>query len=90
MIHFCILVTLHWNEPLVCHGALHTQCLFCLHVTRGNTPQCYCILLWLPQGVGHGELFLLDNNYALESCKYSDWLVICALLSFEYYEQPYP
>lgn len=81
MFHFCISVTLYWNEPLVRHGALHTQCLFCLHVTCGNTPQCYRILLWLPQSVRHGETSLLDNNHAHERYKYSDWLIICPLLS---------
>ena len=54
---FLITVPVHRNEPTVCHGALYSQCFVCLHAPRGNPSQRHCILLWLPQGLRHGELF---------------------------------
>lgn len=71
MFHFCVSVKVYWNEPLVYHGTLHTECLFCFHVACSNAPQCYRFLLWLPQGVGHGETF----NVALCDFKLWEWEV---------------
>ncbi|XP_035389904.1 solute carrier family 13 member 5 isoform X2 [Electrophorus electricus] len=52
-----------WRESPLRYGALHAQCLFCFHVTRGDAPQRYCVLIRLPQGFRHDEGRHNDEHY---------------------------
>lgn len=50
-----IAVSVHWNQSIVRHGALYTECLLRLHAACCYSSKRHSLLIWIPQGCWHGE-----------------------------------
>ena len=73
--HFA--VSVHWDQSTVRHGALYTECLFCLHAACCNASERYSLLIRVPQSCWHGEygsgLLGLFWKLYVEQAKLSLW-----------------
>lgn len=66
-------VPVHWDQSIIRHGALYSECLFRLHAACCYASKCHSLLLRIPQGCWHGEygsgLLCLFSKLYVEKCR---------------------
>lgn len=65
------LVSVHSDQPPVCHGAMHAKRVLRLHAACCHAPQRHSLLLWIPEGRWHGEYTWVRKHAPVTFCLWS-------------------